>query len=262
MRTMTTVGAVLLLAVGVGRGDPPSGPASPSGPALASPPLPSLPPIPPANSAWKKAERIDTPAAPPAADPKSPPPAEKGEKPDAKKLKEEMEKLLKAQNDKLNDKGTADDERTRLHNKLNELVEKIDQQKKTPKPATPPKTQDPHDPVSAPKTVIPEGGKPIDLVRAASNLFKAGDAESAYALLPADTSQLPKEDRAFADYLRAACLRKLGKTTEAVKLYRAIADAKDDPFLAESAIVQITAIKSAQELETQLSQLKSRRNPK
>jgi hypothetical protein len=266
MRTMTTVGAVLLLAVGVGRGDPPSAPASPSGPALASPPLPSLPPIPPANGEWKKAERIDTPAPPPAADHKAPAPApaEKNEKPDAKKLKEEMEKLLKEQNDKLKDKGAADDERTRLHNKLNELVEKIDQQKKTPKPATPPKTPDPHDTHTPPppKTLVPEGGKPIDLVRAAGNLFKAGDADSALELLKVDTTQLPKEDRAFADYLRAACLRKQGKTTEAVKLYRAIADAKDDPFLAESAVTQITAIKSAQELETQLTQLKSRRNPK
>jgi hypothetical protein len=211
-----------------------------------------VPPIPPANGDWKKAEWIDTPAAP----------TTPAEKPDAKKLKEEMEKLLKQQNDKQKDKAAPDDERTRLHDKLNELVEKIDQQKKAPKPVTPPKAEDPHTTPTVPKTVVPEGGKPIDLVRAAGNLFKAGDADSALELIPKDTSQLSKEDRAFADYVRAACLRKMGKTTEAVKLYRAIADARDDPFLAESAVVQITAIKSAQELETQLSQLKSRRNPK
>lgn len=244
MRTITTVGVVLVLAVGVGRGDPPS--TSP----------PALPPIPPAELLWKKTERIDTPAHPP----------EKVEKPDPKKLKDESDKLSKEKAEPAKDHAEGSDERTRLRNKLDELVEKLDQQKKNVKPPTvkPSDTQDPHaTPTTPPKPILPEGGKPTDLVRAAGNLFKSGDADGAAALLKlTEGSPLPKEDKAFADYLRAACLRKQGKTTDALNLYRTIADAKDDPFLAESAVVQISAIKAAQELESQLEQLKSRRKPK
>lgn len=270
MRTMTTIGAMLLLAVGVGRGDPPSVPATSSGPASASAPLPALPPIPSEDVKWKKTERIDTPAPLPPIEK----PIEKekpGDKPDAKKLKEEVEKLLKEtdkskENDKEKNHAEPADERTRLRNKLDELVEKLGEQKKNPKP--PPaqhKTETPTDPHGkpAPKPVLPEGGKGIDLVRAAGNLYKAGDVPSAYEMVRGlDTNQMTKEDRAFADYVRAACLRKLGRTDDALKLYRTIADAKDDPFLAESAVVQITAIKSAQDLEAQLEQLKSRRKMK
>jgi hypothetical protein len=241
MRTMTTVGAVLVLVVGVGRGDPPS--AVP----------PALPPIPPGELLWKKPERIDTPA----------PPTEKGEKPDAKKLKDETEKLSKEKGEPAKEPADGADERTRLRNKLDELVEKLDQQKKNPKPPVV-KPTDPHaTPTTPPKPILPEGGKPTDLVRAAGNLFKAGDADGAAALLKlTEGSPLPKEDKAFADYLRAACLRKQGKLTDALNLYRLIAEGKDDPFLAESAVVQISAIKAAQELESQLEQLKSRRKLK
>ena len=240
MRTMTTVGAVLVLAVGVGRGDPPSTPP------------PALPPLSPAEVLWQKPQRIDTPAHP----------TDHAEKPDPKKLKDETDKLSKENAEPVKDSADATDERTRLRNKLDELVEKLEQQKKNPKP--PVKPADPHAaPTTPPKPLLPEGGKPTDLVRAAGNLFKAGDADGAAALLKlTEGSPLPKEDKAFADYLRAACLRKQGKTTDALNLYRLIAEAKDDPFLAESAVAQITAIKAAQELESQLEQLKSRRKLK
>jgi len=266
---MTTIVAMLLLTVGVGRGDPPSVPATSPGLSPASVPLPAIPPLTSDTVKWKKTERIDTPAPLPHIEK----PTEKGgqdDKPDAKKLKEELDKLLKEtdktkEKEKEKDHGEPADERTRLRNKLDELVEKLDQQKKNPKPSQP-KTDTPvdsHGKPTTPKPALPEGGKPIDLVRAAGNLYKAGDVESAYELLRVlDTNQMPKEDRAFADYVRAACLRKMGKTSDALKLYRAIADAKDDLFLAESAVVQITAIKSAQDLEAQLEQLKSRKKMK
>jgi hypothetical protein len=251
MRTILTV-VVLVLAVGVGRGDPPPAPATLS----RSAPLPAIPPLAPDGLSWKRTERIDTPVPHPTA-----------EKPDPKKLKEEMDKLLVEQTgaakDKEKDKAEPADERTRMRNKLDELIEKLDQKKTTkpPPPTTPPKQ--PHDPPEASKPLLPEGGKGIDLVRAAGNLFRSGDAAAADELLKlVDNAQLAKEDRAFADYLRAACLRKAGKSDQALKLYRAIAEAKDDPFLAENALLQITAIKSAQELEAQLEQLKSRKKPK
>ncbi len=245
-----TANVLLVLAVGVGRGDPPSETATPTSPRLSLSPLPSLPPIPADQVAWKKTERIDTPA-----------PADKAPKADPQKLKEEVDKLLKEQPAK--EKPETASERDKLRGKLDELLEKLEQQKKSPKPP-PAKPHDTHDAKpSTPKVTLPEGGKPIDLVRSAGNLYKAGDHESAYELLKVlDTTQMPKEDRAFADYVRAACLRKLGRTTDAIKLYRAIADAKDDPFLAESAVVQLTAINSARDLEAQLEQLKSRRKTK
>ena len=245
MRSVLTT-ALVLLAVGVGRGDPPSAPAT----LPRSAPIPTIPPLPHDSLDWKKPERIDTPV-----------PAET---PDAKKLREEVEKLHQERSGAAKEKEPSDpppDERTRLRNKLDELIEKLEQQKKQPKPPAVPPAKLPHDPPPAP--ILPEGGRPIDLVRAAGNLFRAGDAAGAEELLKlVDSSQLPKEDRAFADYLRAACHRKAGRTAEALKLYRAVAEAKDDPFLAEHALLQITAIKSAQELEGQLKQLESRRNLK
>lgn len=250
MRGMTTVGVLLLLAVGVGRGGPPSAPASPAGPTLAPAPIPALPSIPPARLSWSKAERIDTPV----------------EKAETKKLKEEVDKLMNEHPEPKPGKAEPADDRERLQKKLDDLLEQLKEQKKNAKPVPPPtKPHDPHDPhpPNPGKPNLPEGGKPIDLVRAAGNLYKAGDFDGASGIVRVlDASQLPKEDRAFAEYIRAACLRKQGKLTDALTVYRAIADAKDDAFLAECAVVQITAIKSTQELEAQLEQLKSRRKPK
>lgn len=252
MRAILTAGVVLVLAVGVGRGDPPSAPATPPAPPSRTAPLPPIPPISGDGVTWKKTERIDT-------------PTEKPEKGDPKKLKDEMDKLLQegkeGAKEKEKDKSEPADERTRLRNKLDELLEKLEQQKKTPKPTVP--SKQPNEPSEPSKPLLPEGGKPIELVRAAGNLYRSGDAAAAEELLKlVDTTQLPKEDKAFADYLRAACHRKAGRTGEALKLYRAVAEAKDDPFLSENALVQIAAIKSAQELEAQLEQLKSRKKPK
>jgi hypothetical protein len=245
---MTTCGVLLVMAVGVGRGSPPSAPASPSGPTLAPAPIPALPAIPPARLNWAKAEKVDTPV----------------EKAETKKLKDEVDKLMNEHPEPKPGKTEPADERERLQKKLDELLEQLKEQKKNAKPMQPPaKPQDPHAQAPNKPVVIPEGGKPIDLVRAAGNLYKAGDLEGAFGIIKVlDVSQLPKEDRAFAEYIRAACLRKLGKLSDALTVYKAIADAKDDAFLAECAVVQITAIKSTQELEAQLEQLKSRRKPK
>ncbi len=207
-------------------------------------PLPPIPPIKPDPLAWKKTDPADHSAEPPTTD--------------TKKLKEEIEKLTKARRDEA--KPTPEptpDERTRLRARLDELIEKLDKPKVEPKPAHPPDKG--HDP----KPTLPEGGKPADTVRSAANFYRIGETDQALQMLKVtDTSQLPKEERAFADYLRAACLRKLGKTTEALTIYRDVAAANDDPFLAEHAKLQVTAIRSAQELEAQLEQLRGKRKPK
>lgn len=251
MRAMTTCGVLLVMAVGVGRGSPPSALASPTGPALAPAPIPALPSIPPAKLNWSKSEKVDTPV----------------QNAETKKLKDEVDKLMNEHPEPKPGKTEPADEREKLQKKLDDLLEQLKDQKKNAKPVPPPgKPLDPHDshaPAPNKSVVIPEGGKPIDLVRAAGNLYKSGDLESAFGIVKVlDHGQLPKEDRAFAEYIRAACLRKQGKLTDALAVYKGIADAKDEPFLADCAVVQITAIKSALELEAQLEQLKSRRKPK
>ena len=53
---------------------------------------------------------------------------------------------------------------------------------------------------------------------------------------------LAVDDRAFVQYMTASCLRQLGKRSEAAVLYRDVADAKDDEFLAECAVWQLTSV--------------------
>lgn len=242
MMTMITIGSV--------RGDFPKETVPPPRP------LAPLPPVKTEPLQWTKTEPIDTPVSP-----AEPPKLSAGE------LKEQLE-LLKKELGIANEKPALEptaDERTRLRNKLNSLVEKLGEKKKEPAPPPADKTHEtPHGgPTTPPPPTLTPAENPIDLLRASANLFKNGDSATAYELLKlVDNNQLTKEDRAFADYLRAASLRKAGKTTEALILYRTIAEAKDDPLLAEYALVQLNAIKSAQELEAQLQQLKSRTNPK
>jgi hypothetical protein len=265
MRATTVTGVLLLLAVGVGRGDPPSAPAVPASPALAPPPpISPLPALPPATLNWSKSERIDTPAPPPK--PVTPATTVTPAKPDPKTLKGENDKLDAEHAEVKPGKAEPAEDKDALNQKLNDLLKKLAEQKNAPKPATPAtKPHDPHDPhpPTPPKVILPEGGKPADQVRSAGNLFQAKDLDEAYRIVKGlDLSQLTKEDRAFAEYIRAACLRKQGKLQDALTVYRQIADAKEDPFLADCAVTQITAINSARELEAQLEQLKSRRKPK
>ena len=71
-----------------------------------------------------------------------------------------------------------------------------------------------------------------------------------------------KEDRAFVRYMLACSLRRLGKTSEAEVIYREVANSPDDEFLANCAIWQLSLIRSEQELQLQLEQLRSRAKTK
>ena len=108
------------------------------------------------------------------------------------------------------------------------------------------------------KFELPESGA-IDTLRMAQNLYKAGDLEAARLAFKQLEEKAGTEDRLFVQYMLASCLRKQGKSSEAAVLYREVAEAKDDAFLKESALWQLSMLKSSQELESQLEQLRSRK---
>jgi hypothetical protein len=109
----------------------------------------------------------------------------------------------------------------------------------------------------------PESGKSIDQVREGMNLFRDNYFEAARRVFYAiDPATLNREDRVFARYMLASSLRRLGKVADAEVIYREIANNPDDEFLASCAISQLSLIRSNQELEVQLEQLRSRAKSK
>lgn len=223
------------------------GPASdPYDPPKTLPDIPKKPPAPLAGG--KKSEPIDVPRP-------TDPPA------DPKKLKDEVENLLRERELLTKPAGgdtATSDERARLKAQMDALLKKLGEQGK--KPAKPTEKPADHGTKPASKFDVPADGGVLDPVRVAANLYKDGDVDAALRVLAPikDSGALTAEDRVFAKYLTACCQRRTGKVAEATKLFREIADAKEDQYLAECALWQISAIRSTQELETQLGQLRSR----
>lgn len=284
-RTLLTLSAALIVAGG-SAGEPEKGPSSAPLPAI-----PTLPPIPAPGAGdspnWKKSTAVPVslsdPADPPKTlpavgdGPKKPAATEKKSEPlgepkkleptnDPKKLKEQLNELLREREgivkEAAGDSAPAG-EAAKLRKQLLETLSKLEQQQKKP-PATHAEPKKPGGAGHPPEKLdLPTDKEPIDRLRLALNLYKTGDTDAALrAFKLIDVSVLTKEDRAFAQYMTAGCLRKTGKVPEALVLFREIADAKEDGFLTECALWQIGAIRSAQELETQLEQLRARRKSK
>ena len=105
--------------------------------------------------------------------------------------------------------------------------------------------------------------KPADPISLARLQFQARDFEGALrSLKMADLESIDRQDRAFARYLNACCLRAQGKKPEALAMYREVADAKEDEFFAECALWQIQAMKWQQEAVAQLEDSSKRRESK
>ena len=195
------------------------------------------------------------------------PPAGQVPAADAKKLKNDLEALLK---DRAQTKEAVESaglsERDRLMAELRKKLEQIGELNLAPPPAVaPPPKELP--PPKAPKVEpTPDpfvGAVPLDPLRVAQNLYKAGDIEAAYrAIQMQKPDTLSPDDRTFAQYLSACCLRKMGKLPEAAAIYREIADAKQDAFITQSALTQLSMIRSVQEIESQLEQLRAPRKLK
>lgn len=193
-----------------------------------------------------------------------------------RKLRTELEALAaerEAAAKELTDTSPNAAERAKLRTQLVELIKKVGEKKAAPPalPMMPPASPVPMSvkepqPLPAPPKLLPGGTVvPADGVRAAENYFRAGETDAAlYTLtgLLSETVPLSREDRAFVQYLTGCCYRKKNQPADAMKWFREVADGKDDPFLTEQALTQISTIKSMQELEATLEQLRSRRKAK
>jgi hypothetical protein len=146
-------------------------------------------------------------------------------------------------------------ERAVLQSQLRELLKRINER---PAPAPYPKG-----PAAKSPFVLPEGTRPLDTLRLAENLFKEGEIDAALrAFRLIDAATLPREDRPFVQYMTATCLRRLNRRSEAAVILREVAGNEDDEFIAKCAVSQLNLIRSTQELEAQLEQLRSRSKTK
>lgn len=140
-------------------------------------------------------------------------------------------------------------ERTELQKKISEALTRL----ATSLPAKPTAVDSPPGKSSSPE--LPADFKPADPIALARALFRNQEHESALRILRlVEVENLEREDRAFVRYLMASCLRHMGKWSEALVIYRDVADQRDDPFLSDCSLWQIASIKWQQEAQTQLEQ--------
>lgn len=175
----------------------------------------------------------------------------------ANQLKADIEALRSVRKDAAPNVGSdTTAERDRLRAKVSELLKRLDAQSLPPDPPMQPMTAPPPKPIKSSPT---DSGKPIDRLSEAINLFRANDLVGAErAVRELDPTKLSREDRAHSQYLLGCCLRRTNRLTEAATVFREVANARDDELAADAAITQLSLIRSAQELETLLEQLRTR----
>jgi hypothetical protein len=173
--------------------------------------------------------------------------------PDPDKLKAEAAALAREREEAAKDVGppAVATEREVLQARLLDLLKRLESR---PAPAPAPRGGTP-----PPRFEVPDRVRPSDAVRMAENLFRDKDYVACLLVLrQIDRTQLGREDRAFAQYLTACCLRLTDRRAEAAAIYREVADAREDEFLAECAVSQLALMRSAEELQAQLRQLDAR----
>ncbi len=146
-------------------------------------------------------------------------------------------------------------ERAKLQADLRRLLDRIDKAPVGPAPG----------PMIPPTSPTPKTkddgtvGASVDQLRAATNLAQDNQIESALkAFQLIDPARLAPADRAFARFMTASCLRRLGRMTEALPIYREVGDGGEEPFIASSAVSQVALIRTSEELQAQLTQLRAR----
>lgn len=145
-------------------------------------------------------------------------------------------------------------ERARLRAKLDLLLDRILNPRPIPAPG-PKQSVVPKQPTLPPAYET----RSINPVREGMNQFRNNDFDVALGTFRRiDTATLGAEDRAFVQYMKATCLRRLGRLSEAVTTYREVADAHDDEFIVDCAIWQLSLIGTEQDLESTLDQLRAR----
>lgn len=149
--------------------------------------------------------------------------------------------------------ASLSEQRAKLQVELLQLLKRIPATTPMPTPSVAPK----------PKPAEPGDGLKVNAIKEGMNLFRDNNFDAArrtFQLI--DPTALDKEDRAFVRYMLACSLRRLGKTSDAEVIYREIANSPDDEFIANCAIWQLSLIRSEQELQAQLEQLRSRAKSK
>ena len=108
------------------------------------------------------------------------------------------------------------------------------------------------------------GRKSVDAIREGMNLFRDNDFEGARRIFQLiDPTGLSREDRAFVRYMLASSLRRQGRFAEAEAIYREVGNnPDDDEFLANAALWQISLIRTEQDFQLQLEQLRARAKSK
>ncbi len=103
------------------------------------------------------------------------------------------------------------------------------------------------------------GSAQADPLAVAQAQFRGRDFAGAVKTLAAiDRSELSGRDRLWLDYLKASCLKHLGKVAEASALYREVANDKEEAFLSESAAWQLSFLSWKQEIQGQLKALREK----
>ncbi|AMV25035.1 hypothetical protein VT84_11605 [Gemmata sp. SH-PL17] len=150
-------------------------------------------------------------------------------------------------------------ERAKLQADLRRLIDRLEKNPPGPgvvsptsPPISPPKTKD--------KDTNPgAGGAAVDKLRAAMNLVLNNEIDAALnAFRQIDLQSLSAEDRSFARFMTASCLRRQGRVAEALPIYREVGDSGEDAFIASSAVSQVALIRTGEELQAQLTQLRAR----
>lgn len=103
-------------------------------------------------------------------------------------------------------------------------------------------------------------GRPVDSLALGQSLFRLGKyAEALKAFESVDLRGTVAETRAPVQYLRASCLRHLGKSDEAAALYREVANARGDEALAACARWQLSTLRWQRETAARLDEVRRRR---
>jgi hypothetical protein len=148
---------------------------------------------------------------------------------------------------------STSEKRAKLQADLLDLLKRIPAPQATP-PMPKPKYEPKYEPGDTTK---------VNAIKEGMNQFRDNNFEAArrtFQLI--DPATLDREDRAFVRYMLACSLRRLGRTSEAEVIYREVANSPDDEFLASCAVWQLALIRSEQDLQLQLEQLRSRAKSK
>jgi hypothetical protein len=107
----------------------------------------------------------------------------------------------------------------------------------------------------------PATAKNIDSTSVAYSLVRAGKYDAALTVYQSiDIKETSFDERSAIQYLAATCMRNVGKLEEATNLYREVANAKADPYIATCAQWQLASMRWQQSMKERLEEIRRRRS--